>query len=587
LISYAQAVTAATKQISAITAELEIVRDSRYEVIKSKHPVTQEPQLKALLALKLQEVGESIPHRRAAERRFKEENGFLTRTLDNLDTIMGILESKEMEDPSARIDFFQAQKLVRDIESTRMPNIESSYQEACRTWFKPSTDPLSSDYSSTLNRVAHLAARLEYQESVRVPIQGARTTPASDDSPRSMIQETKTMMQFDVAKFIRPFAGDVSESDVLMKFSNWKSSWFNLLKEMETFRGCNRITLFHKLKDCLDGPALEMVSKYSCESNNSYDAAMEDLMDRFQDPISLAGSYITSGIAASTVFSRSGKIAIDHSFDALYNMRDVFERENVDMNVFALMMTFLASMSPEDQAKWNGYKARKKQEYKLRFEEMAKTGEPIPEWKAGMVVCREQFQAWLKLLSTEYRNVVAPNPEQPEATASNFALQSSKGPKHSPRCFICPLQESSHAVAKCPAALGMSSQEWFNTCRAQSKCAKCTNPYDKGHRCLSQCRICHNQGHRADHFIVMCPANKSRTASLGLRFDRSGEGRQGQGYKRPNDGMKGEASLAKWAKGIDLKIQSIANQMNKRNKPQGKANANIRAKDGKQKDDEK
>ncbi|TRY62798.1 hypothetical protein TCAL_07720, partial [Tigriopus californicus] len=89
---YAQAVTAATKQISAITAELEIVRDSWYEVIKSEHPVAQEPQLKALLALKLQEVGESIPHRRAAEKRFKEENGFLTRTLDNLDTIMGILE---------------------------------------------------------------------------------------------------------------------------------------------------------------------------------------------------------------------------------------------------------------------------------------------------------------------------------------------------------------------------------------------------------------------------------------------------------------------------------------------------------------
>ncbi|XP_059094432.1 uncharacterized protein LOC131889364 [Tigriopus californicus] len=109
---YAQAVTAATKQISAITAELEIVRDSWYEVIKSEHPVAQEPQLKALLALKLQEVGESIPHRRAAEKRFKEENGFLTRTLDNLDTIMGILESKEMEDPSARIEFFQAQEMA-------------------------------------------------------------------------------------------------------------------------------------------------------------------------------------------------------------------------------------------------------------------------------------------------------------------------------------------------------------------------------------------------------------------------------------------------------------------------------------------
>lgn len=581
-----RAVTEASRQVSAITAELEMVRDSWYEIIVSEHPEAKEPQLKALLALKLQEVGELIPPRRVAEKQFKEDHALMKRTLGNLSAIMGTLEAKAEDDSSARIEFFQAQRLLRDIESTRMPNLETIYQEASRRWFKPFTDPLSLNFSCMINEVANLAARLEYEETIRVPIKNAKITTVTQESARPMVQETKTMMQFDIAKYIRRFAGDLSESDVLMKFSNWKSSWFNLLKEMETLRGFNQIALFQKLKDCLEGPALELVSKYSGESRNSYDAAMLDLMDRFQDPVSLAGSYIISGIAPRES-SAERAIAIDHSFDALYNMRDVFERENVDMNAFALMLTFLTAMPPEDRAKWNGYKARKKQEYKLRFEEAAKTGDPLPEWKAGMVECREQFQAWLKLLSTEFRKSTSSTMDERETTATNFVLQTSRERSNVSKCFICPQQGANHPTARCPTALGMSSQEWFNTCRSQSKCAKCTYPYDKKHRCTIKCRICHGQGNRSDHFIVMCPANKNRTASLGLRSDKGGEEKRfTKGSKRHHEDKKEETHLAKWAKGIDMKIQSIADLVIKNNS-QVKSNAKGHGKGRKPNESEK
>jgi hypothetical protein len=97
---------------------------------------------------------------------------------------------------------------------------------------------------------------------------------------------------------------------------------------METLRGFDNITLFQKLKDCLAdclaGPALTIASKYSARSQNSYEAAMKDLLDKFEDQIELAGSNISSAVAALHSSAEHAK-AILHSLNALHKMKDVFE----------------------------------------------------------------------------------------------------------------------------------------------------------------------------------------------------------------------------------------------------------------------
>lgn len=285
------------------------------------------------------------------------------------------------------------------------------------------------------------------------------------------------MVQFDAAKLVQSFAGDTNDPDVFLNFSNWKSAWGSVVQEMETLRSFNQTTLYQKVKSCLSGPALLLVSRYSSESQNSYEAAMNDLIEKYQDPITLAGTYINNGIQPRDSPGEQAE-AIRHAFKALSNMRDVFERENVDMYDFALMRTFITALPAEVQAQWNT-KVQKKQDYVLQCEGAMKDGLPnvLPNWQAGMVENRDQFDAWLRLISVKFHQPAVRKDARAVSTASNFAVSQTvkkRGPEQD--CFLCP-DGSGHFLSRCPRGQAMSLKKWRTSSRDGGRCFVCADVY--------------------------------------------------------------------------------------------------------------
>jgi hypothetical protein len=152
------------------------------------------------------------------------------------------------------------------------------------------------------------------------------------------------------------------------------------------------------------------------------------LCSKSEDPITLAGSYVSSGTAPRDSPAEHAD-AIRQAFNALTDLRDIFDREGVDLYDFAFMRTFITSMSPGPRAQWNAYKMQKKLEYNLDCEKATKSGDSLPGWKAGMVECREQFDAWLSLQSVRYRqpSMNSGLTDIIGSTGSNFALSRSDG----------------------------------------------------------------------------------------------------------------------------------------------------------------
>ncbi|XP_059098948.1 uncharacterized protein LOC131893045 [Tigriopus californicus] len=542
-----------TNELYASQAELEIVGPIWQDAICQENPLASADQIKAMLALKLQEAAYSIPVRRVAEKGFKDEVALCQRTLDSLRRVILVLQNKEGSDLTARIEFFQASATIDAMKTSRLPNLESCFQDVTQSWFKPSPDPLTETFSDLADKFSHLAALLDYERTMRPAMKEPK-----EDSDTTVSRNAMTMVQFDATKLIgKRFGGDLRKQSVLQNFSNWKSSWVNLVNEMKTLRGYNSITLFQKLKDSLVGPAHVMVSKYSCESVNSYDAAMQDLLDKFEDPIELAGSYIASAVAPHVSQPEHAE-AIGHAFNALHNMRDVFERAQVGMYDFALMRTFVTSMSLEAQAQWKGYKMAKKQEYRLKWEAASKAGDSLPEWKEGMVECHDQFQAWLKLQTVRVGppTIASELPhDESVSSASNFAIAVRQPHPARQDCILC---GQSHRVNTCPKGLAMSRQQWSQMCRAKSICYRCIEPFTPEHHCQMICRVCQKK-----HHILMCPSNKFRTQPLGDIQDRSRAANPGMGNKRSRTPVPMDPSVAKWAKTLTDKLQNIENQINK------------------------
>lgn len=392
-------------------------------------------------------------------------------------------------------------------------------------------------------------------------------------TPAQVVAKTEppTLIQFNVAKLITKFNGDLREQGVLQKFSNWKSAWMNLVQEMKTFRGFNYVILFQKLKNCLDGPALELVSKYSCESVNSYEAAMKDLLFKFEDPIELAGSYLTDALAPRESLAEQCE-AMRHAFNALHNMEDVFEREGVKMYDFAIIQNLTSALSSEGQGKWKSYKARKRQEYRLKADEAAKSGEPMPIWKEGMVQNYEQFNAWLQIQAVrmdQSSSVVNPPQADTAMTAANFSVLGHHR-REKPISSQCPIGDGKHSINHCPKGLAMTQTDWFHACRRAGICAKCSKPFASGHQCQGACSLCRGKGgDRVAHFIVMCPLNKYRTAPLVVaNSDKSGTRtkKERDKIKRTRQFPPTEAPTPKWVKNVEDKIRKLADQMEKKEK---------------------
>lgn len=559
----------------AVRAELEMIGPMWYQSIWTEHPEASEEQVSAFLNRQLNLSTRLIPHRWTTEPPFKEACRAAEELRVNLERVLYDLKTKDVSDRSARIEDRQATQLVEDWTNVRLPNLDRSYQEVIKVWFKPGDDPLTKIFSDLKNKFANLIARLDYERSERPALRKEVTAPVSVTDSIRQGGERKNMVQFDAAKLVQAFAGDTNDPDVLLNFSNWKSAWNSVVQEMETLRGFNQTTLFQKLKSVLSGPALLLVSRYSSESHNSYEAAMNDLIEKYQDPITLAGTYINNGIQARESAGEQAE-AIRHAFKALSNMRDVFEREKVDMYDFALMRTFITALPVDVQAKWNTYKVQKKQDYVLKCEGALKEGNVLPNWQAGMVENRDQFDAWLRLISVKFHQPVVRSESRTSSTASNFAIsQSLKKRTPEQECFLCP-EGSGHCLSRCPRGLGMSLKMWRSVCREKGRCFTCANPHQHGHTCRDSCRICRGKQRNAAHHVLMCPINSFRTHPLEEKEEVS-RSKQGplkprtrrQGSKWPNENQI-EGPLAKWAKDITAQMKSLNKQVKEshKDKPQ-------------------
>jgi hypothetical protein len=318
--------------------------------------------------------------------------------------------------------------------------------------------------------------------------------------------------------------------------------------------GYNEIIIFQKLKDCLEEPALSMVSSYSAVSVNSYEAAINDLFEVYEDPIRLAGNYINRATQGShDKFSMAE--AILQAFNALHGMKDVFEQENVDMFDFSLMHVFCNAMPQDMRADWNGFKVKKKEEHKLMVET---SPEKVEHWKSGMAENYKTFSAWLTLFKAKKPNnggSTSLDNEGLTSTAANFAINGSSKPGQF-KCFIC--KKNNHHVTKCSKALNMTFQEWRQICCNESTCYKCTKPFTQGHQktCVVSCNYCRGKSYNNDHCSVMCPMNSGRTFPSNInKQDKTGFKQKSSGKsfdqkrKRKNSGKhESEDRYAKMTK---------------------------------------
>ncbi|TRY79640.1 hypothetical protein TCAL_12074 [Tigriopus californicus] len=495
------------RKSSAIEVELELLEPMWSGAIREENPEASEEQLQTLIDVKLDDVGNLIPLRNQAEKKFKDDCQMMDRIHENLTQILEQLRAKAVNDLTVRIEDYQARLLIKDWESSRLPIFETHYQEATRAWYKPCEDPLVHDFSSIMNNFAKLIAQFEYERSIRPSIQSVHkpdhTDPQSSHTsgPSAHVANTCTQMTFE------PFRGDLTDPETLVKFAKWKRSWFQWVQELESKPNFNPNVLFKRLKESVTGPALALISKHPANVMKSYQRALDELIDLYEDPIQVAGYCIRNGTMSAGSPTEHVK-AIKESMSALHNMRKVYESEKIDMYNFALIASFVSAMPLDLQAQWSSFKAKKKQEYGLMRESALHVGNSLPPWNAGMVENYETFNVWLNLQTQSSRTG-----RTRTGMSSTSAIYQESRSKNT-NCFICGPESKDHHLTRCSQGLAMSLRTWRETCRRSSVCSKCVQPLKSGHKCNVKCRLCCGRRKEVDHHILMCPMSQFRTGPL-------------------------------------------------------------------------
>ncbi|XP_059085486.1 uncharacterized protein LOC131882375 [Tigriopus californicus] len=496
---------------SAVDVEVALLKPMWSMAIQRENQEASEAQLQTLIKVKLAEVRDLIPIRTKVELKFKYDCQMLRQTLANLEQILAQLRAKQPNDPSVRIEDFQAQLVIKDWESIRMPTFERDYQDAAKVWYKPGEDPLIQDFSAIKNKFANLIAQFQYERSIRATI----GIPVNQDVGLSQVKvsESRTIVhQLHPSDrtanphlhldSIEPFAGDFSDPGVLVKFAKWKRSWFALVRQLEQQSITNPNILFKRLKECVKGSALSLVSQYSPSMANAYKVALDHLTETYEDPTHLAGFCIRNGIKPKD--SDVERIeSVQQSLSSLHNMRSAFESEKVDLFDFSLIVAFVSAMPPRLQTKWNDYQSKQKRKYLLKREAALKQGQDMPVWNAGMAANAETFNAWL-----DFSSVKASKRQSGTVYSNEDSEFNGK------KCVICGPNSSDHCLKKCPKALGMTRKTWRDTLSRLSLCFKCAEPFSAGHQCSMKCRFCRDRPNDMDHHILMCPMNKFRTVPL-------------------------------------------------------------------------
>jgi len=482
------------------------------EAIKSQDPEISKERLEVRVAVKIGQAKRKIPLRWKADEDFSAEFQKAEELYACASAIARALQAKEKDDKSAEIEIRNLQQSLEVWNSSVQPAFEQARDAAAKVWYKPGTDPIWSRYSKMFQYFSSLSSELQFEISSRPLLESLKGTDKTAPTTFTLRQEPRSIIHFDVAKFIgAKFSGDQDDSDVLLKFNNWKSSWENLVKEMKTMPGFDDKSLFKKLKDCLDGHALQLVSKYSAESNNSYDTAIQELLQRFEDPIGLAGCYMASATNRDQDEYEKAD-AMLQSYNALHGMRDIFDKEGVNMYDFAIINAYVSSMTPNMQVEWNGYKVKRKEEYRQKVI----VDPSLPKWQAGMVENHAVFTSWLKLFYAKKPQSTTSSIDATSSisTGANFAIAgSSKMIGSGKECFLCLSHNpDNHSLTRCPVALKMSQSNWVQACKKAKRCYKCVAPYSDGHKeqCRIVCKLCYGREYQTDHFVLMCPRNKFR-----------------------------------------------------------------------------
>ncbi|XP_059084680.1 uncharacterized protein LOC131881749 [Tigriopus californicus] len=505
---------------TAIEIELDMTKPMWRETLGEENQGANEDQLKTLLDLKLEQARQMIPVRWKAEKKFKDDCQMIDQIQANFEQVLNSLQAKESTDPSARIEEHQAKRLIKDWETCRLPQLEANFKDATRVWYKPHRDPLTTTYSTIMNRFANLMARFEYETSIRPALNGSTVDHSTQDWMTKTISvthpEQPKMEQFRVQDKIKPFEGDLGDPEVMAKFSQWKCDWAALVKEMESLPGFNKISLFEKLKKALSERAFRLVYRYPTKREDSYDKAMQELKNKFENPLNIAAHLIKRGLTPRRTKADQLE-SVKASLNALQRVKNIFETENVDMYTFALTCTFTRSMTPSMEESWDKFRIQEMHHYHEKRDLGVKAGEFLPEWKFGLVDNYEKFNAWLEKQEAQLKK---DDIERRSDQLSSLCRESTnqeeiETPKVDFFCFLCGPKNSNHHLTRCPVGLDMSLKDWVRVCRNVSYCYKCARPLEGNHhQCHMTCRICMGRSKEVDHHVLMCPLNLYRTSPL-------------------------------------------------------------------------
>lgn len=553
----------------AVKAEVELLRPQWAKSLREEQPMITEMHLDALLSVKLNEAKVSIPKRWKAEKKWKVESDQTKQLVARLKKILEALQKKDRTDLSAEIQGRQLRQVISVWQEQKKKPLELAFQALAISWSKPFEDPLSDALSSLVEELDELVATAEFEISSRGLFKEATQKDSSSDNQTVTVKhEPSNVMHFDAARHVTKFGGAEDDEDVLFKFAEFKTSWDNVAAEMSTMRGCTPIVMFQKLKNCLEEPALGLVSKYSAGSANSYEAAMKDLVDKYEDPIGLASTYLKRAINGNQEPQKMADSMLQ-AYNALNNMKDQFEKDSVDMYDFALIQAFTSAMTPNMLGDWTGYKVQKKQSF------FSSNTDGPKEWKRGMVENHKDFTTWLTYFIAKQPSNAGrvEEPVHPVSTASNFAVAKVQS---GVRCFLCKeLNPDNHPTARCPRGQNMDLRAFKAACRVARKCYRCAKDFETGHSCQAVCTVCHGKEDEAlgPHHALMCPSNRFRKFDA-MPLRKKVAAPFARGTKRPAE-ADGDEKLSKIVKAVGKEVgEGVAKALresNKENKP-GKAN---------------
>eukprot|EP00094_Tigriopus_californicus_P012331 TCALIF_11920-PA protein Name:"Protein of unknown function" AED:0.27 eAED:0.27 QI:0/0/0/0.75/0.66/0.75/4/0/348 len=204
-----------------------------------------------------------------------------------------------------------------------------------------------------------------------------------------------------------------------------------------------------------------LVYRYPTKREDSYDKAMQELKNKFENPLNIAAHLIKRGLTPRRTKADQLE-SVKASLNALQRVKNIFETENVDMYTFALTCTFTRSMTPSMEESWDKFRIQEMHHYHEKRDLGVKAGEFLPEWKFGLVDNYEKFNAWLEKQEAQLKK---DDIERRSDQLSSLCRESTnqeeiETPKVDFFCFLCGPKNSNHHLTRCPVGLDMSLKDW-------------------------------------------------------------------------------------------------------------------------------